>query len=76
MKRKREAIEKQLMENDEEQEEQTQQDWKDLIRQSKRQRIKPCKVHLMIYRGRKKVATLNSLYLLACSIYSCRFTVF
>lgn len=36
MKRKREAIEKQLMENDEEQEEQTQQDWKDLIRQSKK----------------------------------------
>ncbi|KAI5970290.1 SPB4 [Candida margitis] len=36
MKRKREAIEKQLMENDEEDEQETQQDWKDLIRQSKK----------------------------------------
>lgn len=36
MKRKREAIEKQLMEKDDEEDEQTQQDWKDLIRQSKK----------------------------------------
>ncbi|KAI5961704.1 SPB4 [Candida theae] len=36
MKRKREAIEKQLMENDDEEVQQTQQDWKDLIRQSKK----------------------------------------
>lgn len=36
MKRKRETIEKQLMENGDEEEEQTQQDWKDLVRQSKK----------------------------------------